>query len=100
MATWTSGSSLISTTRSRNLATVSGSIRFTGGCANVIFRILGVSRSKLIVLDCVITLSLRVAGPTRRGYAAEPGPTVTWIPAPPSLTYDHTTIGAEVGRGR
>ena len=50
-------SSLSSLTTSCSRETVSGTIKFTGGFENVILQILGVGRSRLIVLVCVILRS-------------------------------------------
>ncbi|WP_246606402.1 hypothetical protein, partial [Paractinoplanes toevensis] len=46
-------------TTSRSRWTVSGTIRFTGGFANVTVRILGVGACTLIVLGWVISVPLR-----------------------------------------
>jgi hypothetical protein len=55
--TWMSGSSMRSTTISCNRMTVSGTIRFAGGFENVIVAILGVGRSREMVLGWVIVRS-------------------------------------------
>ena len=55
--TWMSGSWLRSTTIACNRITVSGTIRFAGAFEKVIVAILGVGRSRLMVLDWVIVRS-------------------------------------------